>query len=396
MDNTSDRRRLAAVVLAGFSAFLGLHAPQPLLPLLKNLFQVSTIRVSMVVTVSTAAVALSAPLVGMLADRWGRRKIIIPAALLLSLPSGLAATSATFGQLLFWRFWQGAFTPGVSASTVAYITEEWKEGAGAAMSAFVAGTVLGGFAGRTLAAIVAAHNSWREAFLLLGVLNLAGGVAIWAWLPHDRKPRTAQTHSGIIGVILSHLRNPGLLATYAVGFCVLFTMIATFTYINFRLADPPFRWGTTALGLLFSVYLVAAIFTMTGGRWIDRFGHRTALIAALLISTTGILLTLPDSASAVIVGLTLCCSGAFVAQAAANSYIGLAAKHGRAAAVGLYVTSYYVGGSFGGALPGYFWNDGGWPACVASIAIVQAVTILLVGWLWKSKVARPKHVASLQ
>jgi len=48
--------------------------------------------------------------------------------------------------------------------------------------------------------------------------------------------------------MLGHLRNPPLAATYAVGFCVLFTLIATFTYVNFYLAAPPFRlapprWG---------------------------------------------------------------------------------------------------------------------------------------------------------
>ena len=110
---------MAAVVLAGFCAFLGLHAPQPLLPLLKGVFHVSTSRVSLIITVSTATIAIVAPVAGMLADRWGRRNIIIPAALLLALPSALAATSATFRQLLFWRVLQGVCTPALSATSVA-------------------------------------------------------------------------------------------------------------------------------------------------------------------------------------------------------------------------------------------------------------------------------------
>jgi MFS transporter, YNFM family, putative membrane transport protein len=380
-----DRRRLAAVVLAGFAAFLGLHAPQPLLPVLKELFHVSTSRVSLIICVSTAAVALTAPLIGLLADRWGRRRIIIPAALLLSLPSTLVATSTTFGQLLFWRFWQGVFTPAVSATTVAYINEEWSAGAGTAMSAFVAGSILGGYSGRTLAAVVAAHSSWRAEFLLLGILNLIGGLLIWAWLPRDRKSRAAPKISGSREVIWSHLRNPALLATYAAGFCVLFTVIAAFTYINFHLSAAPFHWSTSSLGLLFTVYLVAAPVIMTTGRWIDRWGYQTALIAALVGSMAGILLTLIPNALAIVAGLTVFSSGAFVAQSAATSYIGIAAKHARAAAVGLYVTAYYVGGSFGAALPGIFWNGGGWPACVASIVLAQGFTAVLVGRFWRTR-----------
>jgi YNFM family putative membrane transporter len=390
----NDRRRLAAVVLAGFSAFLGLHAPQPLLPLLKDLFHVSTSRISLIITVSTAAIAITAPLVGLLADRWGRRNIIIPAALLLSLPSVLAATAATFGQLLFWRFLQGVFTPALSATTVAYITEEWREGASGAMSAYVAGSILGGYAGRTLAALVAAHHSWQTAVLLLGILNFAGGLGIWAWLPRDRATHAVRPASGLRGVIGSHLRNPALLATYAVGFCVLFTTIAAFTYINFRLSAPPFHWSTSALGFLFTAYLVAALFTTTSGRSMDRLGYRAALILALGLSMAGILLTLIQSALAIIVGLTIFSCGAFMAQAAGNSYLRIAAKHGRAAAVGLYVTAYYVGGSFGAAVPGYFWNRAGWPACVAAIVLVQIGTSLVVARYWQNRIPAIHHVTA--
>jgi YNFM family putative membrane transporter len=375
------------VVLAGFCAFLGLHAPQPLLPLLQGVFQVSTSRISLIITVSTATIAIIAPLIGLLADRWGRRNIIIPAALLLALPSALAATATTFGQLLFWRVLQGVFTPALSATSVTYITEEWHEGAGAAMSAYVAGTILGGYAGRTLAALMGAHHPWQWAFLLLGILNFAGGLGIWAWLPHDRQshaahaPRTASSR----GVIWEHLRNPALLATYAVGFCVLFTIIAAFTYINFRLSAPPFGWSTSALGFLFTAYLVAAAFTMTSGRWMHRFGYRVTLVAALGLSMAGILLTLIENAPMIMIGLTIFSCGIFVAQAAGNSYLGIAATHNRAAAVGLYVTAYYVGGTFGGAVPGYFWNSGGWPACVAFIVLAQVLTGLLVSRCWQNR-----------
>ena len=383
---------MAAVVLAGFCAFLGLHAPQPLLPLLKDVFHVSTSRVSLIITVSTATIAMVAPLAGMLADRWGRRNIIIPAALLLALPSALAATSATFGQLLFWRVLQGVCTPALSATSVAYITEEWREGAGTAMSAYVAGTILGGYAGRTLAALVGAHYPWQWAFALLGILTFAGGLGIWAWLPHDRPSPVAHAARGANarGALWDHLRNPVLMATCSVGFCVLFTIIAAFTYINFRLSAPPFHWSTSALGFLFTAYLAAAAVTLTSGRLMSRLGYRAALIVALGMSAAGILLTLIENAPAIVMGLTIFSCGIFIAQAAGNSYLGIAATHNRAAAVGLYVTAYYVGGTLGGAVPGYFWNRAGWPACVAFIVLTQVLTGLLVSRYWrKTRVPEP-------
>jgi MFS transporter, YNFM family, putative membrane transport protein len=383
-------RRLAAVVLAGFSAFLGLYAPQPLLPMFREVFHVSTSRASQVVSFYTVAVALAAPLMGVLSDRWGRKKVMIPAAFLLSLPSMLAATSATFGQLLFWRFWQGAFTPGISASAIAFITEEWPSGAGSAMSAYVAGTVIGGFSGRLVAAFIASQFSWRMALLTLGILNFGCAVGILAWLPAETKPRIAHRHSDTLGIVLGHLRNPGLIGIYAVGFCVLYTMIGAFTFINFRLAAPPFGWSTTALGLLFTIYLLAAILTMGAGRRLDRFGHQRAALGALSLTLVGILITLFENSAAVLIGLTLLCSGVFIGQAAANSYIGQAAQHGRAVAVGLYTTFYYVGGSVGAVVPGFLWGRWGWSGCVAAIAMLQTITIVFAALVWKTAIRRPR------
>ena len=375
--------RIAAVVFSGFCAFLALFAPQPLLPMLASSFRASAGAVSLVITASTVAVALAAPLAGVVADRMGRKRVIVCAAFLLALPTLLAGTSASLGQLLFWRFWQGVFTPGIFAVTVAYINEEWETGAGAVMSAYVAGTVFGGFTGRTIAALVAAHSSWRWSFVALGVLNLAGALAIWAWLPADRRFTRTGRHASTARDMLAHLRNGRLLATFAVGFCVLFTVMAAFTYVNFYLAAPPFRLSTAALGFLFTVYLVGVFVTPAAGRSIDRMGHRFTIAMAFSGGILGILLTLVQSLPAVVLGLALCSTGAFIGQASAASYIGTVAKDARAAAVGMYVTCYYTGGSFGSALPGRFWNRGGWPACVALIAAVQVLTIALAMAFWK-------------
>ncbi|MBS1855389.1 MAG: MFS transporter [Acidobacteria bacterium] len=375
--------RTAAVVLAGFCAFTTLFAPQPLLPMLARVFALTPGRASLLVTASTLAVALAAPFAGVVADRFGRKRVIVPAAFLLAVPTLLAATSADFGQLLFWRFLQGVFTPGIFAVVIAYVNEEWEYGAGAATAAYVTGTVLGGFSGRVLAAYVAAAAGWRWAFIALGVVNLLGAAAIRAWLPPGRRFTSERSRQPLAIGMLRHLRNPRLAATYVVGFCVMFTLLGTFTYVNFYLAAPPFSLSTQALGQLFVVYLVGAIITPKAGRMIDRVGHRFALVAAFTAGAAGVALTLIHSLPAVMAGLTLACSGVFVGNAAGSSYVGSAATEARASAVGLYVTFYYVGGSAGSAVPGMLWAHPTWGACVGLIAGVQALTILLALIFWK-------------
>ena len=380
-------RRTWAVAFAGFCAFLGLYATQPLLPMLEHLFQADKTTVSLTLTATTLGVAIAAPLVGSVADRWGRKRVMVYSASLLALATLLDATATGLPSLIFWRFLQGLFTPGVFAVTVAYVQEEWAEGgAGSAMAIYVTGTVIGGFTGRMVTGLIASRWNWHWAFVVIGLLGAAGAWALQAWLPQERyftrKARGASLMSGM-GL---HLRNPRLLATFAAGFGVLFSLVATFTYVTFHLAGAPFHLGPLAIGSLFFTYLFGAAVTPPCGRIIDRYGHRIALALAQGIAIAGMLLTLIPNLWTVVAGLALCCSGVFVAQAATTSYIGLATRHGRALAVGLYVTCYYVGGSVGAELPGFLWRFGGWPACVALVILVQLLTIGVTYTCWSGTV----------
>jgi predicted MFS family arabinose efflux permease len=370
------RSRTFAIVLAGFAAFVTLYAPQPLLPMLGAAFQIPAREISLIMTASALGVTLAAPFIGIVADRIGRKRVIVPCAFLLAIPTLFVGLSNGLDALLFWRFVQGILTPGIFAITIAYINDEWRVGAGRPMSAYVAGTVLGGFSGRMIAAFIAPVSSWRWAFAVLALIEALCGLGLLIWLPADRRLHVRSRTQW-------PRHTPQLLATYGVGFCVLFTLLATFTYVNFYLAEPPFHLSTQALGSLFLVYLIGAVVTTFAGRFIDTAGHRLTLAVSFAAGIAGMLLTLVPNLIAVIIGLALCCSGVFIAQSAATSYIGVIASQARAAAVGLYATSYYAGGSLGSFLPGRLWSFGGWPACVILVASAQAITIAAALLFWK-------------
>lgn len=385
---TSSRaRQTAAVILAGFCAFLDLYAPQPMLPDLARAFGRTPGQISQLISISTIAVALAAPFIGTLSDRFGRKRLIVISALGISIPVLLAATATSFAQLLVWRFLVGIFTPGIFALTVTYINEEWTKGAGRAMSSYVSGTVGGGFVGRMLCAIVASHFSWRMAFALLGALNLIGGLAIWYLMPKEKNQAPATR--GIARTMLGHLQNTRLLATYAAGFCVLFSLLGVFTYVNFLLAAPPFNMNAAQLGNMFTVYLVSVFLMPFLGKYIERFGQRRAFALAMILALGGVLLTLIPSVPVILLGLALFCTGIFAGQSSASSFIGKAAHGAKAAAVGLYVTAYYLGGSFGAAVPGIFWSRFGWTGCVLLIAAVELMTAAMAYYFWHNPETRP-------
>ena len=178
-------------------------------------------------------------------------------------------------------------------------------------------------------------------------------------------------------------RLPRLVATFAVGFNVLFSLVAVFTWITFHLAPPPFSLSTAALSSLFFVYLIGLLVTPVAGYLITRTGLRAGIAAAMLLSMLGVLLTLAPSLIVILLGLALVCSGVFIAQTASQSFLRVATPPGsRVTGAGLYMSCYYLGGTAAGVVPAIFWSIGKWPACVAFILGAQSValTIALVGW----------------
>jgi predicted MFS family arabinose efflux permease len=376
--------RVWMVGLIGFCVFLNVYATQTLLPLFTGIFHASKFQVSLTVSATTVGIAIAAPFFGLAGERFGRRQTMVASVMLLTVPVVLAATANSLGVLIFWRFCQGLVMPGIIAVTLAYISEEWAGGGAAAvMSAYVAGNVLGGVTGRFLSGVIADQLNWRMAFVVLGTLNSIGAIAVWRWLPESsRRAHHGTGFSHALRNMLAQLQKPVLLATFAVGFASLFSLVGTFTYITFYLAAPPFNLGTTALGSLFMIYLVGVVVTPVCGKWIERIGHRPALIAAALASAAGVALTLWPSLIAVLVGLALCSTGVFVCQSAAASYLGQQAGPARSYAAGLYTTFYYLGGTVGAALPAFAWHLGAWPACVSLIVAVLLIDAAIAMVFW--------------
>lgn len=377
---------VAAVFLCGICAFLDLYATQPLLPLFSRIFHAGKGAVGLTVSASTMGVALSAPFFGIFAERLSRKRVIVCSIAAVAIPTLLAATAGTLNQLIFWRFVQGLIAPGIFAITIVYITEEWNSSnVAVVMSVYVSGTALGGFIGRILSGFVAEHYRWQNAFLVLGVVTLLGAAVVQRLLPRESTP----PHEGRFSLLsqlspmLDHLRNPRLLATYAVGFNVLFSLVGVFTYITFYLSEPPFLLSTADLSYLFVVYLIGLFVTPAAGFVISRVGLRRGIVSAVALSMAGVSLTLVHSLGFVVAGLALVSTGVFVSQASATSYLREATPAGqRVSAAGLYLSCYYIGGTAAGVVPSLFWKLGGWPACVAFIASMELVTIciVLIGW----------------
>ena len=110
------------------------------------------------------------------------------------------------------------------------------------------------------------------------------------------------------------------------------------------------------------------------------------MVRVIALWIAGIALTLSASLPLIVLGLAIGAGCGLMCQAISTGYVTITAKVGRSSAVGLYVTSFYIGGSFGAALGGVAYTIGGWPACVAMVAAMLVVMASIVFFGWAKRV----------
>jgi predicted MFS family arabinose efflux permease len=321
--------------------------------------------------------------VALLSERIDRRLGILTSLLLLSIPTALLAVAPDLTTFTLLRVAQGLCMASAFTLMLAYLGEQCSAAdAGSAFAAYITGNVASNLVGRFVSAAVADHLGLASNFYFFAVLNLMGAVLVYFTV--GRTPAMATVMAvpqRRTAAWLEHLRNPPLRAAFAIGFCILFAFIGTFTYVNFVLVRPPLSLGPMELGFVYLVFLPSIVTTLLAGRLVHFFGTRTTLWGSLALAALGLPLLLLPRLAPVLAGMVLVGVGTFLAQATATGFTSHAATADRGAASGIYLACYFAGGMVGTAVLGQAFDRQGWAGCVAGIGLALALAALLTARL---------------
>jgi predicted MFS family arabinose efflux permease len=380
-----DGGALARSLVIGLTAFLtvvDLFATQAILPMLAAHYRVSPAAMGTAVNASTLGMAAAGLAVAAFGRRIDRRRGVLASLLLLAIPTALLSVAPGLAAFTLLRVTQGLFMATAFTLTLAYLAEHCSAAASAsAFAAYITGNVASNLFGRMLAAALVDHLGLAANFWIFAALNLSGALLVHLTLSRTPPMASAPGPRNPFAVWAAQLRDPALRAAFGLGFCILFAFIGTFTYVNFVLVQPPFAVGMMMLGAVYLVFLPSILTTPLAGRTVSRLGTRPALWAALGSAALGLPLLLAASLAVVLAGLVLVGVGTFLAQAIATGFVGRAAMSDRAAASGLYLASYFLGGLAGSALLGQAFDQLGWAACVAGVGLALAAGGLLAARL---------------
>src|SRR5262249_18533871 len=122
---SADFRRVnVGLFFGGLVTFAVLYCTQPLLPLYTREFRVTPTTASMVISVTTAVLAVMMTFTASLSNAWGRKGIMVCSLFGASLLTIVSALSPNFGMLLLCRALEGIVLAGVPAIAMAYLGEE--------------------------------------------------------------------------------------------------------------------------------------------------------------------------------------------------------------------------------------------------------------------------------
>lgn len=370
--------RNLVIGLAAFLTVVDLFATQAILPSLAQAYGVTPAAMGFAVNASTMGMAVAGLAVAFFSRRIDRRLGIFLSLAALAVPTALLAVAPDLGTFTALRIVQGVFMATAFALMLSYLGETCSAADTAgAFAAYIAGNVASNLFGRLMSAALADHLGLAANFYVFAGLNLAGGVLVWFWLRKTVPLPDPQHARAPLAIWAEHLRNPALRAGFAIGFCILFAFIGTFTFVNFVLVREPLSLSRMALGFVYFVFAPSIVTTPLAGRAVARFGTQRTLWAALAVAAAGLPLMLAAHLAAVLAGMALVAVGTFFAQATATGFIGRAATTDRGSASGIYLACYFAGGLVGTAVLGQLFDRFGWDACVAGVGAALAVAALL-------------------
>jgi YNFM family putative membrane transporter len=373
------RRLSLALVIAGLATFSLLYSVQSLLPVFAREFKVSAGEASLVVSLATAAMAITLLVASVISDRIGRRQMMVASLFAASVLTLVSAVLPGWHALLLTRFLTGIAVAGIPAVAMAYIAEELHgDSIGGAMGLYIGGAAIGGMAGRLLASVVADLLDWRFALAGIGATSLIGAGIFWWAAPHSRAfvSRKHDWPSFMASVrILS--KDAALPWLYAEGFLLLGIFVTIYNYVSFHLLAAPYSLSQSAVGTIFLFYIIGSFSSTWFGKLAGRLGRRKVFWIPILVLLAGIVMTAAPPLAVVVLGLGVVTVGYFGAHSVASSWVSRRGGAIRAQAAAFYLFFFYVGSSILGTIGGIAWGRAGWIGVVSFTGLLSVLALLI-------------------
>jgi len=282
-------RTLALLVVAQFSSALGFSIIFPFLPLyLKELGSSTNLSIEilsgLVFSVQAVTMTIASPFWGAVADRYGRKLMVVRAGCGGAVVILLMGFVQTAEQLIFLRAVQGLITGVISASSALAAAVTPRERTGYAMGLLQLGLWCGVSTGPLVGGVLSDLFGFRATFVVTSILLLLSGLSVWFGVqePFERSEQVQPGRFGFLEDWRRILSNPQLDFTLllrflsAVGRSALEPVLPLFVL---SLATGPARVATSTGVVVGAASAASTVTSVYLGRLGDRTGHARVALA---------------------------------------------------------------------------------------------------------------------
>lgn len=282
------KRTLTLTAISQVLSLIGFSFVTPFLPLFIQQLGIHgaadvTLWAALLSGGSAVFMVVAAPIWGALADRHGRKVMVVRAALSAGVLVVLMGAVQNVWQLLFLRLLQGAFTGTVSASQALVASQAPGRRLGMALGIMQTSVFVGTSIGPLLGGVVADNFGYRLSFVSGGISLFVSGLLVLFFVEEHRTQTPASGAPPFWRDLGSALRIPvipAMIGTYFAiqyGATVVVPILPQFVQSLQGLAGH----AASATGLILAAAGVAsAVAAVTVGVVSDRIGYKNILVGA--------------------------------------------------------------------------------------------------------------------
>ena len=368
---------LAMAVIAGLTV-ANCYYNQPLLEMIRHDIGVSQHEANLITVVTQIGYALGLCFLIPMGDLYSRRRIIVVNMTVAAIMAVVIAVAHNV-----WMIWGSSLLGACSVIPQFFIPiagqYSEKENKSRNMGVVLSGLLTGILASRVVSGYVGEWLGWREMFLIAALVMVLC-MAITLKIMPQIKSNYVGTYGGLMASVFNIVKSNGRIRLYAVRAAFSFgSMMAIWACLAFRLAQAPFYSGSEMVGTLGLCGIAGAIAASGVGKLVNRLGIRNMSVygACLQLVAWATAWLFGDTFMGLVVAIILVDVGLQCLQLSNQSGCIQEMPQASNRANTIFMTTYFIGGSFGTYCAGLAWAHKGWIGVCAVGAILAAISLCI-------------------
>ena len=367
---------LTMAVIAGLTV-ANCYYNQPLLEMIRQDMGVSQHEANLITVVTQIGYALGLCFLIPMGDLYSRRRIIV---INMSVAAVMAVFIA-FSQRV-WIVWGASLLLGACSVIPQFfipIAGQYSEKKNKSrnMGIVLSGLLTGILASRVVSGYVGEWLGWREMYIIAALIMIVCMILTLKIMPQI-DCNYVGTYRGLMKSVFHIVANNARIRLYAIRAAFSFgSMMAIWSCLAFRLAQAPFFSGSEMVGTLGMCGIAGALAASGLGKLVNQWGIRKlSLYGAclqLVAWTTAYLFG--DTYMGLIVAIILVDIGLQCLQLSNQSGCIQEMPEASNRANTIFMTTYFIGGSFGTYCAGLAWTHEGWMGVCAVGAVLAAISL---------------------